>query len=100
MATFTPPTNDTEVAGVPRGAWGAARRLAQLATGGPRGRNVFYLSDGSVTEADPDSRVVFWSNPGDGSTYVVQTWWGSTDQPYTVTSAQASALTTAGYTVA
>lgn len=66
--------------------------------GGPRGRNVFYLSDGTVTETDPDSTNVFWSQ-ADGTPYVVVAWWGSTAEPYTVTAAQASALTTAGYTV-
>ena len=63
-----------------------------------RGRNVYYLSNGVVTETDPDSVSVFWEQ-SDGSPYVVQVWWGSADVPYSVTAEQAAALTAAGYTV-
>lgn len=98
MSTFTPPANATEVPGVSRDAHPLARKMFRWHGGNPRGRNVFYLSDGSVTETDPDGQTVFWT-AGEGSPYVVQTWWGSTASAYTVTSEQASALTAAGYEV-
>lgn len=98
MSTFTPPANATEVPGLELTTRGPARRLMRWYGGGPRGRNVYYLSDGTVTETDPDSVNVFWLAE-DGSPYVEMTWWGSTATPYTLTSAQATALTAAGYTV-
>lgn len=98
MSTFTPPANSTEVPGVAADTRGMARRLFRHHGGNPRGRNVYYLSDGTVTETDPDSRSVFWTR-AEGTPYVEVTWWGSTADAYTVTAAQASALTTAGYTV-
>jgi len=66
--------------------------------GNPRGRNVYYLSDGTVTETDPDGSNVFWT-ASEGSPYVVTVWWGSTASPYEVTADQATALSNAGYTV-
>ena len=96
MATFTPPTETYPV--TVKGHHPLNKLMAHYVTN-TRGRNVYYLSDGSVTETDPDSITVFWTNQGNGSTYVVQAWYGSVASPYTVTSAQATALTTAGYTV-
>lgn len=98
MATFTPPVNDTEVPGYDIDAEPPAKALMSYYGGGPRGRNVYYLSDGTVTEVDPDGTNTFWTR-GDGTPYVVQAWWGSTADPYTVTADQATALTDAGYTV-
>lgn len=98
MATFTPPANATEVPGLELTTRGLARRLFRWYGGGPRGRNVFYLSDGTVTETDPDSVNAFWTS-AEGSPYVEQAWWGSTADPYTITSAQQTALVAAGYTV-
>lgn len=98
MASFTPPVHEGEVPAFHAGTRGPALRLMRHHGGNPRGRNVYYLSDGTVTETDPDSRAVFWTR-SEGSPYVVQTWWGSTASAYEVTAAQASALTTAGYTV-
>jgi hypothetical protein len=98
MSTFTPPQNATEVPGLAADTRGQARRCFQNHGGSPRGRNVFYFSDGTVSETEPDCHTTFWTAT-DGSPYVVQAWWGSTDQAYTLTSAQATALTNAGYTV-
>lgn len=94
-----PPVNETEVPGVAADTRGPARRLMSWSGGNPRGRNVYYLSDGTVTETDPDSSNVFWT-AAEGSPYVVQFWQGCPAEPYTVTSEQATALTSAGYTVA
>lgn len=97
MSTFTPPG----VADVPAytpSTRGRVLRLARYFAPATRGVNVYYLSDGTVTETDPDSMAVFWT-ASEGSPYVVQAWWGSAATPYTVTAAQASALTNAGYTV-
>lgn len=96
MATFTPPTETYPV--TVRGKHPLNRLMAHYGSA-TRGRNVFYLSDGTVTETDPDSITVFWTNQGNGLPYVVQAWYGSVASPYTVTSAQATALTAAGYTV-
>lgn len=98
MSTFTPSAY-AEVPPFAVDTDGPARRLFRHFSAGQRGRNVYYLSDGTVTEVDPDSETVYWEDPGDGSTYVAQMWWGSTASAYTVTSAQATALTDAGYTV-
>lgn len=99
MASFTPPMNATEVPAVAADTRGPARRLLRWHGGNPRGRNVYFLSDGTVTETDPDGQTVFWTDRGDGSTFVEQAWWGSTASPYEVTAEQAAALTAAGYTV-
>lgn len=96
MSSFTPPTD--EYPQTVRG-YHPLNKLMRHYRVGTRGRNVYYLSDGSVTETDPDSITVFWTNQGNGSTYVSQAWYGCVAAPYTVTSAQATALTNAGYTV-
>ncbi len=62
------------------------------------GTNVYFLSDGTVTETDPDSTTVFWDKSW-GSPYVAMAWWGSTADPYELTEAQAQALTDAGYSL-
>lgn len=96
MSTFTPPVE-------PYGQTVAGRhklnRLMAYYGTMPRGRNVYYLSNGTVTETDPDSQTVFWADPGDGSVYVEQVWYSAPQEPYTVTDAQADALVAAGYTV-
>lgn len=96
MAVFTPPTEEYGLtsASSPR----LANRCLQHFGTAVRGINVYYLSDGTVTEVDPDSESVFWT-AAEGTPYVAQVWWGSTETAYTLTSAQAAALTTAGYTV-
>lgn len=98
MSTFTPPSA-TDVPAFAADTRGRPLRLARYFSAGRRGKNVYYLSNGTVTETDPDTSSVFWSR-SEGSPYVVTTWWGSTASPYEVTAAQAAALTSAGYTVA
>jgi hypothetical protein len=95
MPTFTPPTYEYSqtVPGHP------LHRLMRHYKGLPRGRNVYYLSDGTVTEAAPDSVTVFWTDQKDGSVYVRRVFWGSTLTPYSVSVEEAAALTAAGYTV-
>lgn len=67
----------------------------------PEGVNVYYLSDGTVTENDPDGIAVFWTAADVGRTtqpYVKTAWYGGHDS-YDLTSAESTALTAAGYTV-
>lgn len=96
MPTFMPPTEPYSQ--TDRRGSRLANRLMRYYGTLDRGRNVFYLSNGVVTETDPDSVSVFWDKTA-GSPYVVEVWWGSAATPYTVTAEQASALTAAGYTV-
>ena len=95
MSTFTPPSD--EYGQTVSGKHPLNRLMSYYGTM-PRGRNVYYWSDGSVSESDPDSISTFWT-AAQGSPYVVQVWWGSTDAPYEVTAAQAAALVSAGYSV-
>lgn len=96
MPTFTPPSEPYSQ--TDRHGSRLANRLMRYYGTMERGRNVFYLSDGSVTETDPDSRSVFWTENA-GSPYVVTVWWGAPAVPYDVTAEEAAALTAAGYTV-
>lgn len=91
MPTFMPPIEPYSQVDEshPRGL---AYRLMRYFGTMDRGRNVFLLKNGTVTETDPDSRTVLWSD-------VDTVWWGSAAEPYVVTDAQAALLTAAGYTV-
>lgn len=126
MSTFTPPTDDvvppiyigddtgrdlpSHYADVPR----AMHRLMLHYAQRPRGRNVFLMMDGAITEDQPpnwnpvDPTGPFWSgwNPLthqlDSSTLptsqqVRKVFWGGTANP--VTAAEAALLTAAGYTI-
>lgn len=79
-----------------------------------RGRNVFLLSDGTFTEEQPPNwnaddpiapyATVFDATSGavvvtefDQIPYVVKVYWGGVDNP--ISSAEATALTAAGYSV-
>ena len=104
MSTFTPPAQSTvppvllpgDPAQTPQGF-----ALFRYFRSRPEGINVYYLSDGTVTENDPDGTTVFWAASDVGRTtqpYVAQAWYGGHDA-YALTSAQATALTAAGYTV-
>lgn len=97
MSTFTPSAY-AEVPALAADTKGIPRRLMRYYAPTDRGRTVYWLSDGTVTETDPDSNAVFWT-ASDGSPYVETVWWGSTASAYEVTSEQATALTNAGYTV-
>jgi hypothetical protein len=65
--------------------------------------NVFLLSDGTVTEDEPDGTAVVWSpndRTGDSinAKWVEVAWYGGHDD-YEITDEQATLLTNAGYTV-
>lgn len=99
MATFVPPITTGEVPPVAPGADRLMNRLCALYQfSGDRGRNVYLLSDGTVTETDPDGVTVRWDNDTPGVVYVAKAWWGGHLEE-DVTAAEAAALVAAGYTV-
>lgn len=98
MATFTPPVI-AEVPALAHDTRGSALRLMRNFDATNRGLNVYLLSDGTVTETDPDSETVFW-NPQDGTPYVARAFWGAPAGPYDLSAAEEAALTNAGYEVA
>lgn len=91
MPTFMPPTEPYAQFDETR-RYGIAYKLMRYFGSLDRGRNVFLLNDGTITETDPDSRTILWSD-------VDTVWWGSAAEPYVVTEEQAALLTAAGYTV-
>lgn len=102
MSTFTPPSRNAVPPVLPTISADQsrlARRLFRHYRSRPEGINVYYLSDGTITEDDPDGENVVWAQ-GDkvGATYVVTAWYGGHDD-YQLTTAEATALTLAGYTV-
>ena len=89
MPTFTPPTDNLLGMTLPLDPGASqevrlAHRLFRHFAASPRGRNVFKLNSGTYTE----------TQPGDMSTVAI-TYLGA--HIYTITSAEATALTTAGY---
>lgn len=69
----------------------------------PAGVNVYILSDGTVTEDDPDGTRVVWNADGYGddaatAKYVVRVFYGGHDD-YEVNATEAALLTGAGYTL-
>jgi len=96
MSTFLPPSRTVVPPVLPSPHPG--NRLMRHFRSRPEGTNVYYLSDGEVTETDPDSVNVFWHSY-DGSPYVQRVFWGSTADPYDLTASEATALDDAGYTV-
>lgn len=102
MSTFTPPGRTAVPPTLPYDGADQTplgRRLFRHYRSRPEGINVYMLSDGSITEEDPDGEAVVWSR-GDkaGAVYVTQAWYGGHDD-YNLTDAQATALTDAGYTI-
>jgi hypothetical protein len=83
MATFIPPT-DNLVRWADQFDTAIEHRLFRFLSPGARGRNVFKLTDNTYTE----------DQPGDMSTVSV-TYHGGHE--HTVSAAEASALTAAGY---
>lgn len=63
----------------------------------PAGRNVYIYSNNTVSELDPDGETTFTTRH-EGTPYVTAFFQGGAG-PYTITSAQATLLTNAGYTV-
>jgi hypothetical protein len=101
VATFTPPARSTAVPPIlpydgPDQS-PAGRLLFRHYRGRPEGINVFLLSNGTITEEDPDSENTFWER-GDGQPYVMTAWYGGHDD-YNVTDYEAALLQAAGYTV-
>lgn len=101
MPVFTPPSRNAVPSVLP--PW--TGREAQTVTGWrlfrhyrsrPEGINVFLLSDGTVTEDDPDGTSVHWLNENDGNPYVQVAWYGGHDD-YNITEAQKTLLVAAGY---
>lgn len=82
MATFTPPTVE-DVPMVFPWDWKNRSPWRHFAAG-KRGINVWKLADGTYTEDEPDEFVLVYLGA----------------HTYTVDSAEAAALTAAGYTVA
>ena len=99
MPTFTPPTSDTvpPVLGPEDPEYAPlANRLFRHYRARPAGRNVYLLSDNTVTETDPNGRTVFWQQ-ADGSPYVSRAFYGGHDS-YIISAAEKTILDAAGYT--
>jgi hypothetical protein len=103
--TFTPPATSTVPPVLPPGTGGQTPlqyRLWRHYRSRPEGRNVYVLSDGTVTEDDPDSETVHWfgghDSPADGTPYVVHVFYGGHDD-YIIDDATATLLAAEGYTV-
>lgn len=98
MSTFTPPSAnevppvlpDRDPTQSPLG-----RALFRHYRARPAGRNIYMLSDGTITETDPDMQTVFW-RAEQGSPYVSKLWFGG-HAGEEVTAAQEAALTSAGF---
>lgn len=103
MPTFTPPANATEDPPVDEDATPIQRALFRHYRGRPVGRNVYLYSDGTVSEVDPDGLHTF-ARQEEGSPYAqgkskTAAFFQGGTGPYTITAAQATLLTNAGYTV-
>jgi hypothetical protein len=86
---FSPPTGEGDVAW--RRQVGVTRALARHMEPGVRGRNVFLLTDGTVTRRGPDGHTVTWDD-------VARVFYGG-HVAEEVTEAQKELLEAAGYTV-
>jgi hypothetical protein len=98
--TFTPPATSTVPSVLPPGAEGQTPlqyRLWRHYRSRPEGVNVYVLSDGTVTEDDPDQETSFWYAP-DGNPYVKVAFYGGHDA-YEITDEIAALLVSQGYTV-
>jgi len=100
LPTFTPPTDnivptvDLDERDRRRNPLGNA--LMRHFARGPRGRNVFLLTNNTVTEQQPAN----WVDANTGSTNAgevntLKTWYGGHSHP--ITDAEATILTAAGY---
>jgi hypothetical protein len=103
---FTPPATSSVPAVLPQGTPGqsqAAYALFRHYRARPEGTNVFYLSDGTVTETEPDGESVVWTaderqSHNQNAPYVVRAFYGGHDN-YEVNSNEANALIAEGYHV-
>lgn len=106
MPTFTPPSRNAVPPVLPPWTGREAQtvtsyRLFRHYRSRPEGINVLELSDGSVTEDEPDGTAVVWSagdRTGDSinALYVTTAWYGGHDD-YNITEAQKTVLVAAGY---
>lgn len=90
MATFTPPA-DIVVPAFLEDSSPLQKRLMRHSNGGVRGRNVWILTDGTVTESAPDGTVVTEAH--------VSRFFPGGHVAQTVTSAERTLLEAAGYMV-
>jgi hypothetical protein len=98
--SFSPPSQSTLPPILPEST-GLPRRLFRHYGNGREGINVYILSDGTVTETDPDATSVFWGAEDMTRTtepYVVMVFWGGTG-PYPVDDTMRALLEANGYTV-
>lgn len=101
MATFTPPARESGVPPtLPRHP---GNKLFRHYRARPEGRSVFIYSDNVVSEDEPDGTNRVWAigdRNGDAlnATYVLRHFAGGHDD-YSLTDAEATLLTDAGYTV-
>ena len=96
MATFTPPATSTVPPVLPTSS-GVSYLLFRHYRTRPEGINVYVLSDGTVTETDPDGTNVYWQ-AAEGSPYVTECFYGGHDA-YNISDATAALLISEGYTV-
>lgn len=96
MSTFTPPANAQEVPGFDASATGMQKRLMRHTRGNPRARN-FYIVDGVLTETDPVATYNADGSLALTGTERITRWFQSGTGPFTVTAAEATIITTAGF---
>lgn len=107
----TPPDSDFPIVDpfgvpptLPDDTTSLAYRLFRHYKSRPEGINVYIMSDGSVTQSDPDGSSSLWRESdrmGDtipGAPHVTHVFWGGHDMD-AVTPAEAIILANAGYTV-
>lgn len=102
---FAPPANaDENPPTLPDDSYSLSYRLFRHYRSRPVGRNVYIMSDNTVTETDPDGYSSLWKESdrmGDtlaGCPHVSHVFWGGHDAE-AVTGAEATLLTNAGYVV-
>lgn len=104
MATFAAPANPTEGSPTLDNDGSLSYRLFRHYSPRPVGINVYILSDGTVTEHDPDGMSILWRESDRtadtivGCPHVTHVFWGG-HAAEAVTVTEAAQLTEAGYTV-
>ncbi len=96
MATFTPPANATEVPGFDADASPMAKTMFRYHGGRPRARN-FYIVGSTFTEVDPSASYNADGSMNQDALQRTTRFFQSGTGPFTVTSAEAALITTAGY---
>lgn len=100
MPTFTPPAQNVIPPVLPVGdpeQTPEGYALFRHFRARPEGRNVYVLSDDTVTEDDPDGTSASWA-AGEGIPHVVHAFYGGHDD-YNISEAVADLLTDEGYEV-